>query len=94
MSILCDGLHKTVVEGSIWPGPLVIYQIAYETNTRYGPPVTIQKVYTDPHPTKQTNPIPMGDEHNQGMYKALNSLLSGQLQLTENRKLLTDRPKR
>ena len=93
MSNFCDGLHKTVLEGSIYPGPLVIYDIAYETHTRYGKPVQIQKVF-DEKPIEQKNPIAMGDEHRHGMFTQLQKLLSGQLQLTENRNLLSDRPTR
>jgi len=101
MSLLTDGLHKTVLEGSIWPGPRIIYDILYETHTSYGEPIHIQKVYQEteskvPEPKDGSvkNAIPMGDEHRHAMFSNLHKLLSGQLTLTENRKLLTDRPSR
>ena len=97
MSALTDGLHATAVEGSIYPGPLVIYDIAYEVGVFYGRPISVQKFFAgDPKqpPTEQKNPLAMGDEHKHFMHDALHKLLSGQLTLTDNRQLLSDRPKR
>ena len=93
MSILCDGLHKTVIEGSIYPGPLIRYEIAYETESYYGKPVNIQKQYPAEHPESQ-NPLALGDSHKHNMFEQLHKLLSGELKLTPTREILTDRPKR
>ena len=93
MSIFTDGTHKTVLEGSIYPGPLIRYEILYETNLPYGQPVQIQKVFPD-LPKEQKNPLSLGDAHRHGIFNQLHKLLTGELTLTENRKLLTDRPNR
>ena len=94
MSLLCDGTHKTVLEGSIYPGPLIRLVIAYETTSPYGPPVHIQKVFEKPPEPLRKPMIPMGDEHRHAMFSNLHKLLSGEQSLIENRKLLTDRPSR
>jgi len=90
MSNYADGLHKTVVEGSIVPGPLVIYQKAYDTESYYGPPVKIADMNVEMQ-KQAVGPHRLGDESSHDIHKALHRLLSGKLHLTENRQLLSDR---
>ena len=90
MSNYMDGLHKTVVEGDIYPGPLVILQKAFDTEVYYGSPIKVQDLPVEVQ-KQAVNPHRLGDEGHMDLHKALHQLLSGKLELTENRKLLSDR---
>ena len=90
MSVLTDGTHKTVVEGDVVPGPLVIYQKAYDTEYFYGPPKKMEEYPVEVR-KQAVGPHRLGDESALDIHSALHRLLTGKLHLTENRQLLSDR---
>ena len=110
MSNYTDGAHKTVLEGSIYPSQQISIvtnwlpenvwnssvplRKAYDTFTYYGHPEKLEDVEREGPPTTGMNPHDLGDGAHHDMHKALHQLLTGKLEMTETRKLLTDRQRR